>query len=68
MKDERTKRAGLLLGEAESLLDDAGAPPNWLIFGGLVALLAIFGAICFYLGRVSVELAPERLTVEGRMA
>ena len=36
----------------------------------LVALIVTFGAVMFYLGRLSVEfpIAPQRLTVEGRIA
>jgi hypothetical protein len=34
----------------------------------IIVLLALFGAICFYLDRITVERAPERLTGIHRLA
>ena len=68
MKDERVQRAGALLDEAGGLIDEAAPWLNWALMGLAVLLLALFGAICFYLGRLSVERAPERLTVIHRLA
>lgn len=39
------------------------------IIVGLVALVLLFGAICFYLGRISVEASSVRpLTIQSRIA
>jgi hypothetical protein len=62
-------RAEELLDEVDKTLHQAFKPwEHFLGMGLLLALLMIFGAICFYLGRISVEIPATRLTGIHRLA
>lgn len=61
---ERTAEYRAGVADAERVAERARAA-TMVLFG---VLLLIYGAIMFFAGRVSVERAPERLTVQGRMA